>query len=147
MVADLGRIREALVRRVEGVIRSVHQLGSDLFLVHASLTSRWMEIKEPCIAYIANAITYLLFVVLSIVDVSFKSNTDTQATPPSVLDWIVFVFVVALVLQLVSQTLGRQSDSKNCITNCSNLFDIFLMLTFVSHYYLSATTLLMIVSK
>ena len=36
MAADLGRIREALVRRVEAVIRSVHQLGSDLFLVHAS---------------------------------------------------------------------------------------------------------------
>ena len=36
MAADLGRVREALVRRVEGVIRSVHQLGSDVLLLHAS---------------------------------------------------------------------------------------------------------------
>ncbi|XP_065838952.1 short transient receptor potential channel 4-like isoform X2 [Oscarella lobularis] len=100
------------------------------------LTSRWMQTEEPCIAYIANAITYLLFIVLLIIDVSLKSNATTQATSPSVLDWIVFVFVVALILQEVSQALGHRSDFKNYITNWSNLFDIFLMLTFVTYYVL-----------
>ena len=95
-----------------------------------------MQTEEPCIAYIANAITYLLFIVLLIIDVSLKSNATTQATSPSVLDWIVFVFVVALILQEVSQALGHRSDFKNYITNWSNLFDIFLMLTFVTYYVL-----------
>ena len=95
-----------------------------------------MRADEPCIAYVASAVTYLLFIVLLIVDVSLKSNATTQATSPSVLDWIVFVFVVALVLQEVSQALAHRSDLMKYISNWTNVFDIFLILIFIIYYCL-----------
>ena len=95
-----------------------------------------MLTKERCVAYITSAVTYLLFVVLLIIDVSLKSNANTQATSPSVLDWIVFVFVVALVLQEIYQALGHRNDLKKYIRKWTNVFDIFLILIFVTYFCL-----------
>ncbi|XP_065839479.1 short transient receptor potential channel 4-like isoform X4 [Oscarella lobularis] len=103
---------------------------------YESLTKQWFRTEIPCVAYIANAVTYLLFVILLIVDVSLKSNADTPATSPSVLDWIVFVFVVALLLQEISQAIGHLGALKSYITNWSNVFDIMIVLTFIAYYVL-----------
>ena len=95
-----------------------------------------MESVEPCIAYIANAVTYLFFVVLLIANVSIKSSAHSPATSPSVLDGIVLAFVVALLFQEIRQAYGHRSAFKNYIAKWSNLFDIFLVFTFIVYYVL-----------
>ena len=101
-----------------------------------SLSRKWMTTVEPCIAYVANAVTYLLFVVLLIANASLKSNTVAIATSLSVLDWIVFVFVVALLFQGIYQAYGHGRDLMNYRTNLGYVVDWFLVFAFITYYVL-----------
>ena len=97
--------------------------------------TEFMKVDELIIVYIANAVSYLLFVLLLVINVSLKSS-DIPATSPSNLDWIVLVFVVALTLQEIAQALSHRQKLVHYATNWSNILDIFLSLTFTSYYVL-----------
>ena len=101
-----------------------------------SLSGKWIRTVEPCIVYVANAVTYLLFVVLLIANVSLKSNTVAIATSLSVLDWIVFVFVVALLFRGIHQAYGHGRALMNYRTNLGNVIDWFLVFAFITYYVL-----------
>ena len=94
-----------------------------------------MKTDERCIAYVADAVANVAFVVLLIVDVVLKS-IESPATSPTVLDWIVFVFVVGFVLQELSQMYDHKGTFRSYATDWNNLLDVFLVVDFVAYYCL-----------
>eukprot|EP00118_Oscarella_pearsei_P023981 m.294767 g.294767 ORF g.294767 m.294767 type:complete len:999 (+) comp40755_c0_seq55:585-3581(+) len=104
-----------------------------LWCDYEKLSERWMK-EQPCIVFVANAVSYLFFVALVVADVSLKSSQN-PATEPSALDWIILVFVLALILQEVAQLLqGYRGKKKNYFKSWSNIFDIILIVTFLTYY-------------
>ena len=97
--------------------------------------TEWMKVSELVIVYVANTVTYLLFVLFLVINVSLKSS-DIPATSPSNLDWIVLVFVVALALQEVAQAFSHRQKFTHYAANWSNILDIVLIISFTSYYVL-----------
>ncbi|XP_065839482.1 uncharacterized protein [Oscarella lobularis] len=75
---------------------------------YRNLFRAWMESVEPCIAYIADAVTYLFFVVLLIANVSIKSIAPIpQQRRPA--------FWMGLFLLLSSLSFSKKSVKRTAI--------------------------------
>ena len=94
---------------------------------------------EPVIAYIANAISYVIFLALLIAKV-IHNNQETRCDNledgtgcgMDALDWIVFIFVLGLIAQEVGQF--RNIEFTEYFSSFSNIFDLILMFLFIVCY-------------
>jgi ankyrin repeat protein len=97
---------------------------------------------EPVIAYIASAISYVAFLALLIANVIYNNEEtrcddliDGKECGLNGLDWIVFIFVLGLIVQEVSQF--KNSTFTEYISSFNNLFDLLMMFLFLVYYVLA----------
>ena len=110
---------------------------------YRQFTDRFLEGDvEPVIAFIANAISYVTFLVLLIANV-ILNNEETRCDDLingkgcglNALDWIVFIFVLGLIVQEAAEL--RNFAFIEYISSFNNLFDLLMMFLFVVYYFLA----------
>ena len=99
---------------------------------------------EPVVAFIANAISFAVFLLFLIGNVIINNRVsrcdnleEAKGCALDALDWVVFVFVIGLIVQEVTQF--RKIKFSEYISSATNIIDLIVLFLFIIYYLLTMT--------
>jgi hypothetical protein len=111
---------------------------------YGRFTKEYLEKVEPVVAFIANAVSFVIFLLFLIGNVIINNEVSRcdnlekgKGCSLDVLDWIVFVFVLGLIAQEVVQF--QKIPFSQYISSPANIIDIAVLFLFNTYYVLTMT--------